>query len=198
MPTLGAILLVVAVATVLLMTAEWQRAGEDSASIDRTVKGFHALLEGVYAFRTQLPTQWPSDLRTLCNQVPSLDYSATACGGINGEGRRYSLALEGSDLELSTQVSDVTHIRAVEREFGSSVTITGPVGGMYTIGLKVPDPGGISLMRQTLLTDGTNEMQRALWMNATFTVGDSCSGGGIAIDTNGALLRCVGGTWTNH
>ena len=196
MPTIGAIALVAAVAVVLLMSVEWQRVGEDTAAIDRTVKGFHALLEGAYAYRTQIPTQWPSDMNTLCSTVPSINQPT--CGGINGEGRTYSLVINGSDLVLSTRVSDPSHSAAVAREFGASVAVTGPVGGLYTIELDVPDPGSISLMRQTLLTDGTNEMQEALWMSNTFTAGDTCSGGGLAVDSNGALLRCSGGTWTTH
>lgn len=196
MPTIGAIALVAAVAVVLLMTAEWQRAGEDSAGVDRTVQGFHALLEGAYAYRTQTPTQWPADVRTLCRTVPSLNQPT--CGGVNGEGRTYSLAINGSDLELTTQVGDARHGAAVQREFGAAVTVTGPVGGLYSIKLDVPDPGGISLMRQTLLTDGSNEMLDAIWMDNSLTAGDPCPGGGLGVDLNGALLRCSGGVWVTH
>ena len=117
--------------------------------------------------------------------------------GTNGEGGRYSLVVSGSNLTLTTTVAEESHARAVTREFGSNGSYASVTGG-YTVSVAVPAPGNITLMQQTLLTDGTNKMQRPLWIENTVSTGDTCTGTGMAVDSTGNLMRCDGGVWQRY
>ena len=194
MSSLGAFALVIALVVGTLVAVQFARMQQDSDDYQQTIVGFESLVAGAYAFRTDNPTQWPSSLAALCTAVPSLDQNP--CGGSNGEGRPFTLTLTSGNLAFATEVEDETHALSVQRSFGSSATTSTLATGLFEINLSVPNPGGITLVRQTLLTDGSNDMQDALHFQSTSpTIGGTCSGLGLAPDTTGALLVCQGGTW---
>ena len=199
MHAIGGVLLVALMFTFVSLGTQWLRTTEDLATARRTVEGYLTLIEGLYAYRADNVSVWPSSFSALTPYLPMLHIDAVdpTQAGANGEGSRYSLAIVGGSLTISTTVSTEQHARSVVREFGANGTYLAAADG-YSITIAVPAPGGISLMQHTLLTDGTNKMQRPLWLEHTVSVGDQCSETGLALDGDGNLLRCHGGYWLNH
>ena len=117
--------------------------------------------------------------------------------GANGGGGRYTLAIASGNVTLTTIVGTERHARSVTREFGANGSYFAVSDG-FEITVAVPTPGGITLMQQTLLTDGTNKMQRPLWIATTVANGDPCTGAGFAVDTTGNLMRCHVGLWQTY
>ena len=199
MQLFGGILLVAVMFTLVAIGAQWWRTTEDLNASRRTVEGYLALMEGLYAFRADNVSQWPTSFSGLSTYLPNLQVDAVdpMQAGANGDGGRYTLSITGGNVTLASTVTTETHARAVVREFGSNGTYAAVTGG-FAIRVAVPAPGGITLMQQTLLTDGTNKMQRPLWLNTPVAVGDTCTGTGMAFDASGNLMRCNGGVWQNH
>ena len=199
MQIFGGILLVAAMFVVVAFGSQWWRTNEEINESRRTVEGYLTLIEGLYAYRSDNVSQWPSSFSDLVPYLPALkvDTVDDMQAGTNGEGGRYSLVVSGSNLTLTTTVTDESHARAVSREFGSNGSYASVTGG-YTVSVAVPAPGNITLMQQTLLTDGTNKMQRPLWIEYTVSTGDTCTETGMAVDSTGNLMRCDGGVWQRY
>ena len=199
MQLFGGILLVAMLFTLVAIGTQWWRTTEDLDAYRRTVEGYLTLMEGLYAFRADNVSQWPTSFAGLSPYLPHLQVDAVdpMRAGANGDGGRYTLAIVGGNVTLASTVTTETHARTVVREFGTNGTYTAVTDG-FAITVTVPEPGGITLMQQTLLTDGTNKMQRPLWLTHTVVTGDTCTGTGMALDSNGDLMRCNGGTWQNH
>lgn len=194
----GILLAAVLFTLVALGTQYWRTAAELDTS-RRTVEGYLSLIEGLYAYRADNVSQWPATFSDLTPYLPLLPIDSVdpMQAGANGEGGQYTLTVAGGSVTLETNVSSESHARTVIREFGSNASyIAGPNG--YDIAVNVPVPGGIALMQQTLLTDGTNKMQRPLWVQNTVTLGSSCATTGMALDINGNLMRCTGGVWQSY
>ena len=199
MQLFGGILLVAVLFTLVAIGAQWWRTNEDLEASRRTVEGYLTLMEGLYAFRADNVSQWPTSFSGLTTYLPNLQVDAVdpMRAGANGDGGRYTLVVSGSNVSLTTTVTTETHARAVLREFGANGTSVAITGG-HAISVAVPAPGGITLMQQTLLTDGSNKMHRPLWLNTAVAVGDTCTGTGMGFDASGNLMRCNGGVWQNH
>ncbi len=199
MQMFSGILLAAVLFTLVAIGAQWWRTTEDLDASRRTVEGYLTLIEGLYAFRAENVSRWPTSFTPLTTHLPNLQVDSVdpTKAGANGEGGRFEMAIAGSRLTLTTVVTAETHAQAVIREFGANGTY-GAVADGYEIEVAVPVPGGIALMQQTLLTDGTNKMQRPLWLQNTLTVGSSCTGNGLGVDGSGNLMRCDGGVWQTH
>ena len=199
MQIFGGILLVAAMFVVVAFASQWWRTTEEINESRRTVEGYLTLIEGLYAYRADNVSQWPGSFTDLTVYLPALkvDSADDMQAGANGEGGRYRLTVSGTALTLSTTVAEESHARMVTREFGANGSYASVTGG-YAVTVALPVPGSITLMRQTLLTDGTNKMQRPLWIENTVTSGDACSGNGMAVDLTGHLMRCNGGFWQTH
>ena len=196
MQTFGGVLLVgVLFAVVALGTHYWRTTEELDAS-RRTIEGYLTLIEGLYAYRAENVSRWPTSFTDLTPYLPLLQIDSVdpMQAGANGRGGRYTLAISGGNVTLTTRVGTESHARSVTREFGANGSY-GTVTDGFEITLAVPTPGGITLMQQMLLTDGTNKMQRPLWLATTVASGDSCAGQGLAVDTTGNLMHCIGGVW---
>lgn len=199
MQAIGGILLVAVLFTVVALGSQWARTHEQVDSARRTSEGYLTLIEGLYAFRADNVSQWPASFTNLTSYLPMLQIDSIdpMQAGANGEGGRYTLAISGGSLTLATTVSNERHARSVVRGFGTNGTYAAVTNG-FEITVAVPDPGGIALMQQTLLTDGTNRMHRPLWFQDVVTSGTACSGTGVGFDASGNLMRCTGGTWQPH
>ena len=199
MQAIGGILLVALMFGVVILGTQWLRTQEDLNTSRRTVEGYVTLIEGLYAFRADNVSQWPASFTNMATYLPLLQIDSVdpMQAGANGDGGRYTLAIVGGNLTLTTTVHTESHAQAVVREFGSNGSYATVVGG-FEITVAVPDPGGIALMRQTLLTDGTNRMHRPLWIQNVVSAGGSCSGTGMAVNASGSLMKCDGGTWQTH
>ena len=196
MHVFGGILLVGVLFTIVAIGAQFWRTTAEFDASRRTVEGYVTLIEGLYAYRADNVTQWPASFPDLIAFLPMLQIDAVdpMQAGANGDGGRYTLAITGGNLTLTTTVATEPHARAVTREFGINGTYVAISNG-FEITVTVPAPGGIVLMQQTLLTDGTNKMHRPLWMQNTVTQANACTGTGIGLDASGNLMRCNGGTW---
>ncbi|MCY3859258.1 MAG: hypothetical protein OXG25_10175 [Gammaproteobacteria bacterium] len=196
MQTFGGILLVGVLFTVVALGTHYWRTMEELDASRRTVEGYLTLIEGLYAYRAENVSRWPASFTDLTPYLPLLQIDSVdpMQAGSNGEGGRYTLAILGGNVALTTHVRTESHARSVTREFGARGSYAAVTDG-FRITVAVPTPGGITLMRQTLLTDGTNKMQRPLWIATTVATGDSCTGAGFAVDTTGNLMRCHGGVW---
>ena len=199
MNAIASLLLVAVFAAVLSMAAQWSRETNEQDAMRLTAEGFIALVEGLYAYRTEQVTAWPTTMTPLVAHMPNLqiDGSDASRGGANGEGGRFALNLTGTTLTLSTDVSTQRHAEEVARQFGSRGASAATTSG-WRITVNVPDPGGITLMSSTLLTDGSNRMRRALWLQDTVTTGSTCQGNGIGMASGGRLMRCVNGRWLSN
>lgn len=199
MHAFGGILLVAILFTVVALASQLWRTFENLDESQRTVEGYLTLIEGLYAYRADNVSQWPSSFTDLSRYLPALQIDTVdpMAAGANGEGGRYTLAIVGGIVTLSTSVAGESHARSVIREFGSNGTYASTPNG-YDITVTVPAPGGISLMQQTLLTDGTNKMERPLWLQNTVTDGTSCTGTGMAVNASGDLMRCNSGIWQRY
>ena len=199
MQMFGGILLVAILFTVVALGSQYWRTAEDLDTSRRTAEGFLTLIEGLYAYRADNVSQWPTSFSNLTPYLALLRIDAVdpMQAGTNGEGGRYTLSIAGGNVTLSTTVGTASHAQAVIREFGSNGTYAAVSDG-FQITLAVPAPGGITLMQQTLLTDGTNKMHRPLWLQNTVTTGDLCTTTGMALDATGDLMKCDGGIWQPH
>ncbi|MCY4128848.1 MAG: hypothetical protein OXG15_06350 [Gammaproteobacteria bacterium] len=199
MQMFNGILLIAILFTVVALATQFWRTTEDLDESRRTVEGYLTLIEGLYAYRGDNVSQWPTSFLDLSRYLPSLQIDSLdpMQAGSNGEGGRYTLEVTGGIVTLTTAVALESHARSVIREFGANGTYATTPNG-YAITVTVPAPGGISLMQQTLLTDGTNKMERPLWMRNTVVAGASCAGTGMALDVNGNLMRCDGGIWQTY
>lgn len=199
MQIFGAILLVAALFAVVAVGAQWLRTTDDLDASARTVEGYLMLMEGLYAYRADNVSQWPSAFADLTSYLPHLpiDPNDPMQAGANGEGGRYTLSVSGANLALVSTVATEAHARSVVREFGSNGAYVSAANG-FAITVAVPPPGNVTLMQQTLLTDGTNKMHRPVWMQNVVAAGDACAGTGMALNANGRLMRCNGGVWQNY
>ena len=199
MQMFGGILLVAILLTVVALGSQYWRTAEDLDTSRRTAEGFLTLIEGLYAYRANNVSQWPTSFSNLTPYLPLLHIDAVdpMKSGANGDGGRYTLAVAGGNITLATTVSTESHAQAVIREFGSNATYA-PVSSGFQITVAVPVPGGITLMQQTLLTDGTNKMHRPLWLQNTVSAGASCTTTGMAVNATGDLMKCDGGVWQPH
>ena len=199
MQMFGGVLLVAVLFTVVALGSQYWRTAEELDTSRRTVEGYLSLMEGLYAYRADNVSTWPTSFSNLTPYLPLLQIDSIdpMQAGANGEGTRYTLAISGANVTLTTNVSTESHARAVIREFGSNGTYLAGTTG-FDITVAVPAPGGITLMQQTLLTDGTNKMQRPIWLRNTVTAGDACSGTGLAFNATGDPMKCDGGTWQTH
>ena len=199
MNAIASMFLIATLAAALALAAQWSRQVDEEEAIQRTGEGFISLVEGLYAYRTDQVVDWPTSMTPLAPYMPNLqiDSGNANLGGANGEGGRYALNLTGTTLTLSTDVSTQRHADEVARQFGSRGASAATTGG-WRITVNVPDPGGITLMSSTLLTDGTNRMQRSLWLQNTVSAGTSCSGNGIGMSAAGQLMRCVNDAWRTN
>lgn len=196
MQTFGGMLLVGVLFMVMALAAQFWRTTEELDTSRRTVEGYLSLIEGLYAYRADNVSRWPTSLSELAHYLPLLQFDSVdpMQGGANGDGGRYTLAISGSSVTITTTVAAERHARAVAREFGVNGSYAAVTEG-FEVTVAVPSPGGITLMQQTLLIDGTNKMQRPLWLATSVATGDACAGSGFAVDTNGNLMRCNGGSW---
>ena len=199
MQMFGGILLVAILFTVVALGSQYWRTAEDLDASRRTAEGFLTLIEGLYAYRANNVSQWPTSFSNLTPYLPLLQIDAVdpMQAGANGEGGRYTLAITGGTVTLSTTVGTESHAQAVIREFGSNGTYAAVSNG-FQLFVVVPSPGGITLMQQTLLTDGTNKMHRPLWLQNTVTIGAPCTTTGMALNATGDLMKCDGGVWQPH
>ena len=199
MQMFGGILLVAILFTVVALGSQYWRTAEDLHTSRRTAEGFLTLIEGLYAYRADNVSQWPTTLSNLTPYLPLLqiDSGNPMQAGANGDGGRYTLAITGGNVTLSTTVGTESHAQAVIREFGSNGTYA-VVSNGFQLSVFVPAPGGITLMQQTLLTDGTNKMHRPLWLQNTITIGTPCTTTGMALNATGDLMKCDGGVWQPH
>lgn len=199
MQMFSGILLVATLFTIVALGAQWWRTTEDLDASRRTVEGYLALIEGLYAYRADNVSRWPTSFTQLTTHLPNLQVDTVnpMKAGANGEGGRYEMAISGTNLTLTTIVAEESHAQAVIREFGTNGTYS-PAADGYAIDVAVPAPGGITLMQQTLLTDGTNKMHRPLWLQNTITAGATCTGNGLGVDASGNLMRCDGSVWQTH
>ena len=199
MQMFGGILMVAILFTVVALGSQYWRTAEDLNTSRRTAEGFLTLIEGLYAYRANNVSRWPTSFANLTPYLPLLqiDSGDPMQAGANGEGDRYTLAISGSNVTLSTTVSTEVHALTVIREFGSNGTYRAVTNG-FQITVAVPAPGNVTLMQQTLLTDGTNKMQRPLWLQNIVTAGTSCTTTGMALNATGDLMKCDGGVWQIH
>ena len=199
MQAIGGIFLIALMFTVVTLGAQWWRTSEDLNASRRTAEGYLTLIEGLYAFRADNVSQWPASFTNLTPYLPLLQVDPVdpMQAGANGAGGRYTLSIVGGTLTLATTISTEAHAQAVVREFGSNGGYATVTNG-FEITVAVPDPGGIALMQQTLLTDGSNRMNRPLWLQNTVSAGSSCNSTGMALNAGGALMKCDGGTWQTH
>lgn len=197
MHTIGALLFVGLLAIIVFLVADWTRLEDEQDSARRTSEGFITLIEGLYAYRSDTNiTGWPTDFNALLPYLPNLQFNSSQPlrAGANGHGHPYVMSVTGGNLMLSTSVDTQVHAQAAVREFGSSASYV-TSATRFTITVGVPDPGGISLVTQTLLTDGSNAMRRPLMMTNTVTLAATCSGSGLALTAAGQPVRCTSGTW---
>ena len=196
MQTFGGVLLVGVLFTIVALGTQFWRTTQELDASRRTVEGYLTLIEGLYAYRAENVSRWPTSFTDLTPYLPLLQVDTVdpMQAGANGEGGRYALAISSGNVTLTTTVGTESHARSVTREFGANGSYRAVTDG-FEITLAVPTPGGITLMQQTLLTDGTNKMQRPLWLATTVASGDSCAGQGFAVDASGNLMRCNGGLW---
>ena len=199
MQMFSGILLVAILFTLVALGAQWWRTTEDLNVSRRTVEGYLTLIEGLYAYRADNVSRWPTSFTPLTSYLPNLQVDSVnpMKAGANGEGGRYEMAISGANLSLNSIVAEEAHAQAVVREFGTNGTYS-LSSDVYLIEIAVPAPGGITLMQQTLLTDGTNKMQRPLWLQNTVTDGTACSGNGLGVDGSGNLMRCDGNAWQTN
>ena len=199
MQMFSGILLSAVLFTLVAIGAQWWRTTEDLDASRRTVEGYLTLIEGIYAFRTDNVSRWPTSFTPLTAHLPNLHVDGVdpMKAGANGEGGRYEMAITATGLTLTTVVAEEAHAQAVIREFGANGSYATAANG-YEIEVAVPVPGGIALMQQTLLTDGTNKMQRPLWLQDTVSAGNACTGNGFGVDGSGNLMRCDGDVWQTH
>ena len=199
MQAFAGLLLVGVLFTLVALGTQYWRTTEDLEASKRTVEGYLTIIEGLYAYRADNVSRWPTSFADLNPYLPllSIDSSNPMQAGANGQGGRYTLTITGTNVTITTTVSAEFHARSATREFGTNGSYTAVSDG-YAITVAVPTPGGIALMQQTLLTDGTNKMQRPLYMQNTVTAGDPCTGNGFGVDATGNLMRCSGTAWQNH
>ena len=199
MQAFGGILLVAMLFAVIGLATQMWRTAEELEVSRRTVDGYLSLIEGIYGFRADHVTDWPTDFDDLTAYLTMLevDPNDPLLAGTNGEGGRYRLAVNGTVLTLVTTVAIESHAQTVVREFGNNAQYVAIADG-FRITVTVPAPGGITLMQQTLLTDGTNKMQRPLWIEQSVNQGDACADTGMSLDSNGNLMRCVAGSWQSN
>ena len=201
MQMFGGILLVAVLFTVVALGSQYWRTAEDLDTSRRTAEGFLTLIEGLYAYRANNVSQWPTsfyepytvpsaaaDRQRLIPCKPVRMVKAVA---IPWRLRRRKLS------HSATTVGTESHAQAVIREFGSNGTYAAVSNG-FQLFVVVPAPGGITLMQQTLLTDGTNKMHRPLWLQNTVTIGAPCTTTGMALNATGDLMKCDGGVWQPH
>ena len=196
MQMFGGFLLVGVVFTVVALGTHYWRTTEELDASRRTVEGYLTLIEGLYAYRAENVSRWPNSFTDLTPYLPLLQINSVdpMQAGVNGEGGRYTLTISGGNVTLTTRVTTERHARSVTREFGANGGYAALTDG-FEVTVAVPTPGGITLMQQTLLTDGTNKMHRPLWLATTVAAGDPCTGSGFAVDASGNLMRCNGGLW---
>ncbi len=199
MQAFAGLLLVGVLFTVVALGTQFSRTTEDLDASKRTVEGYLTIIEGLYAYRADNVSRWPTSFSDLNPYLPLLpiDSGNPMQAVVNGQGGRYTLTITGTNVTITTTVSAESHARSVTREFGTNGSYA-TVSDGYVITVAVPAPGGIALMQQTLLTDGTNKMQRPLYVQNTVTAGDLCTGNGFGVDATGNLMRCNGSAWQNH
>ena len=199
MQMFGGILLVAILFTVVALGSQYWRTAEDLDTSRRTAEGFLTLIEGLYAYRADNVSQWPTSFSNLTPYLPLLRIDAVdpMQAGANGDGGRYTLR---SQAVTSRSQPPSARSHTLKQSFASlDLTATyAPVSSGFQITVAVPAPGGITLMQQTLLTDGTNKMHRPLWLQNTVSAGASCTTTGMAVNATGDLMKCDGGVWQPH
>lgn len=194
MQAIGGLLLIALAATALVLGQQWYNTKHVVETADATTNGFQTLIEVLYAYRLENPTQWPSSVLDLSSYVaPGVLHSASSLG-TNGEGTPYSFQLTGKNVELSTVLTNEAAAARVWQSFGTRATKS-PESDGYRISLTLTPPGGVTLLNHALLIDGSNKLNRPLWFSTHESSFTRCSGTGIAVDVDGQLLGCRSGIW---
>ena len=194
MQILGGLFVLVLIASAMVLGQQWQTIRADIQSAEITVAGFQSLIEVLYGYRLDHPTQWPGNANDLSSYLPTNAIHSSTSLGSNGEGLPYSLSVVGSNVQLRTQLTKDHVSQRVVQALGSRATRTTSANG-YFVTVSVPPPGGVNLLRSSLLVDGSNKLDRPLWFRSNRVVNASCSGNGIATDSTGKVLTCQSGRW---
>lgn len=202
MPAISALLLVVVLAGAILMGVEWQRQQTDRAEERFLVSRLEALIDMAYVYRGDNHA-WPSDSTELC----SVGVDPKQCG------RFFTASTDAYPMTISVTANDTLRLtiqRIGNAEFAKDLVLAlgsqasaspdpakNANASTYEISMDVVLPFRLSLLEETLLTDGSNAMNKPLMFASSESVGKSCKNRALAVDANGALLRCVNGSWTD-
>lgn len=174
--------------------SHWAHERAIRLSTIRTIDGFQILMEGTLGYRLENPGTWTDDFTLIDDIVPQLVVQDSRNGGVNGDGAPFQFDLTLGQLTIETTVVNESVARSVVYELGSAASYFTATDG-YFIRVAVPTLEDIAALDPTLLTDGTHALHRSLWISSTNAQGGSCAGKGVAVNAQGELMSCDGGTW---
>lgn len=183
-----------------LLFIQWREIQYRDEVARRTIDGFSTILEGIYAWRVSDWTTvrpWPASYNDITSQVPNLQIVDSLNAGANGYGNPYEMRRRGNSLFIATVVLDEITARTVHLEFPSNSAVRELTADRtWEIEVGVPEPGALSLVRSTILVDGSNELLSPLWVTNNVVTGSACTGNGMGIDNAGEVYVCLSSVWT--
>lgn len=201
MPAISALLFVAVLWTAVAMSGDWLRQQSDRAEVNHLLSRIEAVIEAAYIYRGDTH-RWPVNSTELCSVMPN----ATVCRGFFDAvnvASPMSMVIDATDtLQLSIRaISNRDLAQRLSRSLGKQATLTpdptvNPNASEYVVRFDIALPSRLSLLEETLLTDGSNAMHKPLFFATTASPGDSCQLQALAVDVNGDLLHCANGIWT--
>lgn len=201
MPAISALLFVAVVWAAVALSGDWLRQEAERAELNHLLSRIETVLEAAYMYRGD-NHRWPVNATELCSVFPT----ATVCRGFfnaSSVAVPLSMAIDATDtLQLSVRaISSADLALRLARSLGKQAALipdpaVNPNASEYVVRFDIALPTRLSLLEETLLTDGSNAMHKPLYFATTATQGDPCQLQALAVDVNGDLLHCVNGSWT--
>ena len=202
MPAISALVFVAALGAAVLLGVDWQRHQTELAEERFLVSRVETMIDAAYIHRGEFHT-WPASTDALCDSTVD---SAQCRRSFNPSIVAYPMALavtSGDALRLSLGgVQNVELAQGVGRALAPQAVIlpdpkTNPNAPEYNVRIDIPLPFRLSLLEATLLTDGSNAMNKPLLFATSAAVGEPCKGGALSVSADGALLRCARDFWAH-
>lgn len=200
MPALAALLLVAVLGVFAVLGAHWQRDQAELAEQRYLVGRIEALVDAAFIHRGEHHA-WPASYSVLCDAfVDPPQCRRFFSADTDANPLAITETSDGSLLFTLANLPNPALATSVRRGLGAHATIepdpaTNPDANSFSVEFEVALPYRLSLLEATLLSDGSNAMQRPLLFAASQSVGAPCTGQALSVDSDGDLLTCKNSHW---
>ncbi|MYD42980.1 MAG: hypothetical protein F4W90_03705 [Gammaproteobacteria bacterium] len=201
MPALSALVFIAAFGAIVIWVGDWQRDQVGLAEQRYLTNRIEALVDAAFIYRGEHHA-WPDDSAELCvafvNPTQCVQFfDATQ----DANPMTLSVNSTGSLMLAVSGIENADLAKGLTRNLGAQATtspdpVSSPNASEYTVTLEIALPFRLSLLEETLLTDGSNAMNKPLMFATSHQIGGSCLGQGISVDSDGALLSCKQSRWS--